>query len=126
MRVVDVFIPRKMSLNGRKFGFVRFSGLNEARRVVAALSRAWLFNFYLLINMARFNTMSKFWRKVDQTNIVRGNHMHEKMRNDNGKFGCSQENNKGNTDEMYNYVPNLCLMKGSCSQVAPLEKTHKK
>ncbi|XVF12884.1 hypothetical protein REPUB_Repub08aG0158300 [Reevesia pubescens] len=34
------FFPRKWSLKGRKFGFVKFSGIHDAHSVVMALNGA--------------------------------------------------------------------------------------
>ncbi|XVF28964.1 hypothetical protein REPUB_Repub15cG0078800 [Reevesia pubescens] len=64
-KVVDVFIPRKSSLNGRKFVFVRFMDRIDARRAVNMLNGAWLFDFRLAVSFAKFNCRSTFWRKIN-------------------------------------------------------------
>ncbi|XVF21282.1 hypothetical protein REPUB_Repub12eG0076900 [Reevesia pubescens] len=63
-KVVDVFIPKKRSGNGKKFGFVRFGERNDALHAIEFLHGAWLMNLQLGVNMARFNKMSEYWRKV--------------------------------------------------------------
>ncbi|XVF38883.1 hypothetical protein REPUB_Repub20aG0141200 [Reevesia pubescens] len=62
--VVDVFIPRKRNVRGKRFGFVRFAGRNEAVRAVTALNGAWLLDSRLGVNAARFNNTQEYWRKV--------------------------------------------------------------
>ncbi|XVF22173.1 hypothetical protein REPUB_Repub12eG0150900 [Reevesia pubescens] len=86
-RVADVFIPRKRSSSGRKFGFVRFYDWREAARAVSRLNGAWLWEFKLGVNMARFNTRSNFWRKVNISN----NENIEKANGGNVHNGCVGE-----------------------------------
>ncbi|XVF25458.1 hypothetical protein REPUB_Repub13aG0213900 [Reevesia pubescens] len=40
--VIDVFIPKKRSSSGKKFGFVRFASLREAKTVAGRLNGAWI------------------------------------------------------------------------------------
>ncbi|XVF31026.1 hypothetical protein REPUB_Repub16aG0109900 [Reevesia pubescens] len=63
-RVVDVFIPRKRSGMGHRFGFVRFGSKVEVVNAMRSLNGAWLLDFKLSVNMARFNPRAEFWRKV--------------------------------------------------------------
>ncbi|XVF11023.1 hypothetical protein REPUB_Repub07fG0233500 [Reevesia pubescens] len=40
--VIDVFIPKKRSSSGKKFGFVHFASLREAKTAVGRLNGAWI------------------------------------------------------------------------------------
>ncbi|XVF35207.1 hypothetical protein REPUB_Repub18cG0125600 [Reevesia pubescens] len=62
--VVDVFIPRKRSGMGHRFGFVRFGSKMDVANALRSLNGAWLLDFKLSVNMARFNPRAEFWRKV--------------------------------------------------------------
>ncbi|XVF30044.1 hypothetical protein REPUB_Repub16aG0023400 [Reevesia pubescens] len=71
-RVADVFIPMKRSAKGRKFGFVRFYRWEEAIRAVNSLNGVWLLDYRIGVNIARFNSRSSFWRKINPSNRING------------------------------------------------------
>ncbi|XVF20745.1 hypothetical protein REPUB_Repub12eG0029500 [Reevesia pubescens] len=79
--VVDVFIPRKRSSRGRKFGFVRFVSKDDANRAVKMLNGAWRLDFRLGVNLARFNSRSNYYRKVQTS---RGTNPNNQENVDNG------------------------------------------
>ncbi|OMO50988.1 hypothetical protein CCACVL1_30086 [Corchorus capsularis] len=64
-KVVDAFIPSHRSRQGRKFGFVRFSNLYDARKAARNLNGVWFFDYKIRVNMARFNPRTSFWRKKE-------------------------------------------------------------
>ncbi|XVF31122.1 hypothetical protein REPUB_Repub16aG0118500 [Reevesia pubescens] len=64
-KILDVFIPKQMNVNGRRFGFVRFSGMEDTHRVVNVLNCAWLMDYRLNVNFARYNSRVVSWKKVD-------------------------------------------------------------
>ncbi|XVF07730.1 hypothetical protein REPUB_Repub06bG0165000 [Reevesia pubescens] len=68
-KVVDVYIPQKRNLNGRKFGFVRFREWNDANRAVSALNGAWLFDFCLTVSFAKSNSRSSYGRKFVSSDV---------------------------------------------------------
>ena len=53
-KILDVFIPKKRSNRGRKFGFVRFADPYEARRAVQKMNGAWLMDYKIGVNLSRF------------------------------------------------------------------------
>ncbi|GJX99122.1 nucleotide-binding alpha-beta plait domain-containing protein [Tanacetum coccineum] len=52
--VVDSFIPNKRSINGKRFGFVRFINVFNKERLVNNLSTVWIGRHKLQANLARF------------------------------------------------------------------------
>ncbi|MBA0656676.1 hypothetical protein Goklo_009014 [Gossypium klotzschianum] len=62
--VINAFIPRKRSMRGQCFGFVRFPKFAEARRAIAKLNGYVVFGSQVFTRMARFNRRSSFWRKL--------------------------------------------------------------
>ncbi|XVF06622.1 hypothetical protein REPUB_Repub06bG0065400 [Reevesia pubescens] len=71
-KVVDVFIPKKKNVNGRCFGFVRFASRDDATRAVKNLNGAWLLDYRLSVNFARFSPRVNFWKKSDNNRNALG------------------------------------------------------
>ncbi|XVF09640.1 hypothetical protein REPUB_Repub07fG0111500 [Reevesia pubescens] len=69
-KVVDVFIPKKRNVNGRCFGFVRFASKEDAGRAVKNLNGAWLIDYMLNVNFARFKPRVEFWKKSDINKVA--------------------------------------------------------
>ncbi|XVE93783.1 hypothetical protein REPUB_Repub01dG0224600 [Reevesia pubescens] len=67
-RVVDVFLPKNRSRWGRKFGFVRYISLTDAKMAIWNLNGAFFLENKIGVNMARFNPRSMFWKKMDFNN----------------------------------------------------------
>ncbi|XVF18378.1 hypothetical protein REPUB_Repub11eG0016200 [Reevesia pubescens] len=65
--VVDVFIPKKRSKSGRRYGFVRFSNHPDALKVINRLNGVWLLNSRIGVNFARFKGRTSYWRKVPKS-----------------------------------------------------------
>nr|GEV38291.1 nucleotide-binding alpha-beta plait domain-containing protein [Tanacetum cinerariifolium] len=53
--VVDTFIPNKRSMNGKRFGFVRFINVFNDERLVNNLNTVWIDRFKLHANIAQFH-----------------------------------------------------------------------
>ncbi|GJU10779.1 RNA-directed DNA polymerase, eukaryota [Tanacetum coccineum] len=51
-RLVDAFIANKLSKGGKRFGFIRFLGVNDANVFVKSLSNIWIGSFHLFITIA--------------------------------------------------------------------------
>ncbi|GJW42178.1 RNA-directed DNA polymerase, eukaryota [Tanacetum coccineum] len=51
-RLVDAFIANKLSKGGKRFGFIRFLGVNDANVFVKSLSNIWIGSFHLFITFA--------------------------------------------------------------------------
>ncbi|XVF23290.1 hypothetical protein REPUB_Repub13aG0024100 [Reevesia pubescens] len=66
-RVLDVFIPRKRSRLGKRYGFVRFASRPAALTAIKSLNGAWLLNSRIGVNIARFRGRTSYWRKIPTT-----------------------------------------------------------
>ncbi|XVE99264.1 hypothetical protein REPUB_Repub03eG0183200 [Reevesia pubescens] len=62
--VVDVFIPRKRSGLGKRYGFVRFASRPAALTVIRRLNGVRLLDHRIGVNIARFKGRTSYWRKV--------------------------------------------------------------
>ncbi|GJV50354.1 RNA-directed DNA polymerase, eukaryota [Tanacetum coccineum] len=51
-RLVDAFIANKLSKGGKRFGFIRFLGVNDANVFMKSLSNIWIGSFHLFITFA--------------------------------------------------------------------------
>ncbi|XVF09643.1 hypothetical protein REPUB_Repub07fG0111900 [Reevesia pubescens] len=63
-KVVDVFIPRKRSGLGKRYGFVYFAFRPAALTAITRLNGAWLLNSRIGVNIARFRGRTSYWRKI--------------------------------------------------------------
>ncbi|XVF19035.1 hypothetical protein REPUB_Repub11eG0075800 [Reevesia pubescens] len=63
-RVVDIFLPRKNSRNGHRFGFVRYVSIADAHRAQWNLNGVWFLDYKIRVYLAKYNPMSAFWRKT--------------------------------------------------------------
>ncbi|GKC97429.1 RNA-directed DNA polymerase, eukaryota, reverse transcriptase zinc-binding domain protein, partial [Tanacetum coccineum] len=53
--VLDVYIPLKVTKNGKRFAFARFNKVNNVDLLIRNLRSVWLGSFHLFANVARFN-----------------------------------------------------------------------
>ena len=53
-RLVDTFIANKRSKGGKRFGFIRYVGVNDITSFVRSLSNIWIGSFHLYVTTARF------------------------------------------------------------------------
>jgi RNA recognition motif-containing protein len=53
-RVGDVYIPKKLDKQGRKFGFVKYREVRDARELLVRLEDIWIRTFKLRVNLSRF------------------------------------------------------------------------
>ncbi|GKA39100.1 RNA-directed DNA polymerase, eukaryota [Tanacetum coccineum] len=53
--VLDVYIPLKVTKNGKRFAFARFTTVNDVDLLIRNLRSVWLGSFHLFANVARFN-----------------------------------------------------------------------
>ncbi|XVF18520.1 hypothetical protein REPUB_Repub11eG0029100 [Reevesia pubescens] len=65
-KVIDVFIPQKMSRWGRKIGFVRYAVLNEAKRAVCNLNGVFFLDYKIGVNLAKYDPRKAFWKKSEK------------------------------------------------------------
>ncbi|XVF14828.1 hypothetical protein REPUB_Repub09cG0095000 [Reevesia pubescens] len=63
-KVLDVFIPEKRSRWGRRFGFVMFETIWEAKRAIWNLNGVFFLENKIGVNMARVTPRNMFWKKV--------------------------------------------------------------
>ncbi|MBA0691660.1 hypothetical protein Goari_009276 [Gossypium aridum] len=59
-RVMDVFIPKKRGAAGRRFGFVRYGNIRDARRGIERLDDFMMMNQRLGGNMVQFQGRKTF------------------------------------------------------------------
>nr|KJB53433.1 hypothetical protein B456_009G210200 [Gossypium raimondii] len=59
-RVMDVFIPKKRGAAGRRFGFVRYGSIRDARRAIERLDDFMMMNQRLGRNMVQFQGRKTF------------------------------------------------------------------
>ncbi|KAK8583217.1 hypothetical protein V6N13_021929 [Hibiscus sabdariffa] len=67
--VVDAFIPKKRSKNGRRSGFVRFSVKAYAICAITRLNGFILFGSRISVSYSRFKPRTTYWRKVNQSKL---------------------------------------------------------
>ncbi|KAE8676932.1 Cleavage stimulation factor subunit 50 [Hibiscus syriacus] len=73
--VVDSFIPNKRSKGGSRFGFVRFTRLEDARKAINCVHRSWIQGNKIRVFMARYLPRDVFWRKFSGLYSVEGNNV---------------------------------------------------
>ncbi|PWA78585.1 hypothetical protein CTI12_AA213450 [Artemisia annua] len=53
-KVVDVYIAKKLSKFGKRFGFIRFMGIKDENEFASKLSQQWIGSHHLYVSVARF------------------------------------------------------------------------
>jgi hypothetical protein len=53
-RVGEVYIPNKLDKQGRRFGFVKYRDVKDARELLDRISAIWVGTFKLRVNLSRF------------------------------------------------------------------------
>ncbi|KAK8603273.1 hypothetical protein V6N13_085464 [Hibiscus sabdariffa] len=61
--VVDAFIARKLSMRGKRFGFIRFANRWDALRAIERLDGFRLYGYRISVKMARFNIRTSYWKR---------------------------------------------------------------
>ncbi|GKD69242.1 RNA-directed DNA polymerase, eukaryota [Tanacetum coccineum] len=56
--VLDVYIPKKLSKQGKPFSFARFNKVNDVDSLICNLRSVWFGNFWLYATVVRFNRVS--------------------------------------------------------------------
>nr|GEX48344.1 RNA-directed DNA polymerase, eukaryota [Tanacetum cinerariifolium] len=57
--VLDVYIPKKVSKQGKRYAFARFKKVSNVDSLISSLRSVWLGSFHLYANVARFNRGTK-------------------------------------------------------------------
>ncbi|GKB05760.1 RNA-directed DNA polymerase, eukaryota, reverse transcriptase zinc-binding domain protein, partial [Tanacetum coccineum] len=57
--ILDVYIPKKVSKQGKPLAFTRFNKVNDVDQLIKNLRLVWLGNFHLYANVAHFNRDTK-------------------------------------------------------------------
>ncbi|GMI71985.1 hypothetical protein HRI_000867800 [Hibiscus trionum] len=101
--IVDVFVPRKRSKSGRRFGFVRYAKKADAMRAIERLHRFTLFGSHISVTLARNTDRKNFWRKrSDGSDISLGNDQNEAgntLASEKMQNGVLQNQKKGKENE---------------------------
>ncbi|GJZ22653.1 RNA-directed DNA polymerase, eukaryota [Tanacetum coccineum] len=67
--VTDVYIARKLSKIGQRFGFVRFIKIKDLKTLIEDLNKIWIGNYHLFASKARFDqTQPNDTRKSNSNN----------------------------------------------------------
>ncbi|XP_039056276.1 eukaryotic translation initiation factor 3 subunit G-like [Hibiscus syriacus] len=61
--VVDSFIARKVDRFGNRFGFVRFSNIEDAYRAIERLDGLKLYGLRIHVNLASFKGRKSYWKR---------------------------------------------------------------
>ncbi|KAK5792338.1 hypothetical protein PVK06_033452 [Gossypium arboreum] len=62
--LLDAFVPVKRSMEGKNFGFVRFTNLETAQREISRLDGFVILGKKIWVKMAKFSGKRKIWKKV--------------------------------------------------------------
>nr|GEX30015.1 RNA-directed DNA polymerase, eukaryota, nucleotide-binding alpha-beta plait domain protein [Tanacetum cinerariifolium] len=57
--ILDVFIPNKVSKQGKRYAFYRFKKVSNVDSLITSLRSVWLGSFHMYANVARFNRDTK-------------------------------------------------------------------
>ncbi|KAL4346648.1 hypothetical protein GQ457_17G018690 [Hibiscus cannabinus] len=61
--VIDIFIPKKVAVDGSRFGFVHMQSKEDADRVIERFDGFWLYGYKVRVMMAARGGQRSFWRK---------------------------------------------------------------
>ncbi|KAL4295855.1 hypothetical protein GQ457_12G032140 [Hibiscus cannabinus] len=64
--VIDAFIPKKKTRNGKRFGFVRFATREDADQAMARLNGFVLFGSKIEVSFSRYEQRTSYWKKVSR------------------------------------------------------------
>ncbi|MCI42191.1 RNA recognition motif, partial [Trifolium medium] len=54
-RVGEVYVPKKLDKQGRRFGFVKFREVRDGGEMLSRMGDIWLGTYKLRVNLSRFN-----------------------------------------------------------------------
>jgi hypothetical protein len=57
-RVGEVFIPAKVDKQGKRFGFVKYRDVSDAKELLRCISNIWIDSFKLRVNLSKFSRRS--------------------------------------------------------------------
>jgi hypothetical protein len=80
-RVGEVYIPKKLDKQGRRFGFVKYRNVGDAERFLSTISDIWFGTYKLRINRAKFSRdedpKGKQTMEQQPTTLVEGSVIHQ-------------------------------------------------
>nr|GEZ49893.1 hypothetical protein [Tanacetum cinerariifolium] len=74
--ILDVYIPKKLSKQGKPFAFARFNRVNDVESLIRNLRLVWMGNFHLFANVARFSKESTSNTSIPNTKPKASTHVH--------------------------------------------------
>ncbi|MBA0614319.1 hypothetical protein Godav_014626, partial [Gossypium davidsonii] len=83
--VIDAFIPAKKNKSGRRFGFVRFDKMGDARKDINRLNGFVILGYKISVYMTRFKGRSQIGRSVPFIGKSRQNVVNHKEGEASGK-----------------------------------------
>jgi hypothetical protein len=75
-RIGEVYIPKKLDKQGRRFGFVKFRDVRDAWELLSRMDDIWMGTYKLRINLSRFNK-GEVRKEEEATTILRSNRTEE-------------------------------------------------
>ncbi|KAE8684966.1 hypothetical protein F3Y22_tig00111105pilonHSYRG00836 [Hibiscus syriacus] len=112
--VVDSFILNKRSKGGSRFGFVRFTTLEDTRKAINCVDRSWIQGNKVRVFMARYHPRDVFWRnKFSDPYPVEGKSLVEDASHTEAPIVGSVDEDKLSTlkDNMVGWCRNFIKMK---------------
>jgi RNA recognition motif-containing protein len=73
-RVGDVYIPKKVDKQGRRFGFVKYREVSDATELLRSISDIWIGSFKLRVNRSKFSKNEQPPAKEPQAMVQRREH----------------------------------------------------
>jgi RNA recognition motif-containing protein len=73
-KVGDVYIPKRVDKQGRRFGFVKYREVTDATELLRSISDIWFGSFKLRVNRSKFGKYHKPHVNEPQPGVVRSKH----------------------------------------------------
>ncbi|KAL4385914.1 hypothetical protein GQ457_09G013030 [Hibiscus cannabinus] len=118
--VVDSFIASKLDKKGRRFGFVRFSNINNALRALERSHGFYLHEAKIAVSFTKFNRRTSYLRKVmnnPRKQNVNGANAKTEQQNRNGKQNSAYDLSKDSRKHTERIVGHYGKCEGHASQL---------
>ncbi|PWA45219.1 hypothetical protein CTI12_AA519540 [Artemisia annua] len=89
-RIVDSYIANKLSKMGKRFGFVRFMGIENEEMFAQSLANIWIGNHHIYAAVARFQ------RSQSQKGVQKHNFVHKEVERKTSTFQTNHPNTRAN------------------------------
>ncbi|KAK9063756.1 hypothetical protein SSX86_017628 [Deinandra increscens subsp. villosa] len=69
-KIADVYISPRLTKSGRKFGFVRFVGITDVRRLIMDLRTVWIGSYHLFADLVKDTDQAHTVKHIDPPKYV--------------------------------------------------------